>query len=635
MGEPVRLIGDRNHPPYGFSKRIFPLKPHPLPGRYLKRAGCAAFQLDSHAGRASMPAPACRNKSMRAYHCLIVAILASLAATATSPAQSQQPRQHFEPPKLVTSRQTSFAIPFTAPTGQDGTQTAREVQLYVSGDGGRQWRLEARSAPTDRRFRYTAPRDGEYWFAVRTIDAQGRPWPDGVMQPGLHVLVDTTKPWLHLTAKNASGGEVEVSWHVEDTHLEPESLKLHYQVTGSGPWQPIPAPTSQHSANRTTAGGSARFRPVASSGSVAVRAEVVDRAGNKTLAQQLVSLQPSEPQGSLADGSSTNPGQAAPNAAGAQRVNPSSQFPGQGGGTGQWPADQTSRVPFEQTLGGNATGLSPPPRQYNQETTGANPSWPTTYPSTTAQPAPATPLPVQPPVARNAATSSFGDAGRPRETASLIPPDIQPYQVRSTRFELDYDVNRPAELLERVELWMTRDGGQTWVYFGADDDRRSPLVVHVPQEGVYGFVVVPIGRGSRAAAPERGRRPEIWVSVDGTPPYVRFLEAEPAATAANPTSGPAEITIRWEARDALPLARPVALYWSQQPQGPWQEIAAEVENSGQFTWRPGGHVPDPVYLKVVVRDQAGNTSEATSPAAVPLRVAPPAAHIRGVRAIRE
>ena len=42
----------------------------------------------------------------------------------------------------------------------------------------------------------------------------------------------------------------------------------------------------------------------------------------------------------------------------------------------------------------------------------------------------------------------------------------------------------------RSSLWGTRDGGQTWNRFAQDDDNRSPLVVTVDDEGMYGFQIL-------------------------------------------------------------------------------------------------------------------------------------------------
>ena len=46
-------------------------------------------------------------------------------------------------------------------------------------------------------FQFNAPADGRYGFAVRLIDASGRPvGNDGRLQPEMEVIVDTVAPEL-------------------------------------------------------------------------------------------------------------------------------------------------------------------------------------------------------------------------------------------------------------------------------------------------------------------------------------------------------------------------------------------------------------------------------------------------------
>ena len=48
--------------------------------------------------------------------------------------------------------------------------------------------------------------------------------------------------------------------------------------------------------------------------------------------------------------------------------------------------------------------------------------------------------------------------------------------------------------------------------------------------------------------------------------------------------------------------------------GPWNFIGApELPNTGKFTWRPGPTVPPNIYLRLTVRDTAGNKAVAQTP----------------------
>ena len=66
-----------------------------------------------------------------------------------------------------------------------------EVQLFVSGDRGAHWNLYSKAPPTQQNFLFRAGSDGEFWFAIRTIDRAGQVRPETISTPGLRVLVDT------------------------------------------------------------------------------------------------------------------------------------------------------------------------------------------------------------------------------------------------------------------------------------------------------------------------------------------------------------------------------------------------------------------------------------------------------------
>jgi hypothetical protein len=212
------------------------------------------------------------------------------------------------------------------------------------------------------------------------------------------------------------------------------------------------------------------------------------------------------------------------------------------------------------------------------------------------------------------------------------PPGVRPRMVNSPRFELEYDIESvgPAGIA-KVELWATRDGGRTWTSYGIDPDNRSPMSVTVAGEGMYGFrIVVESGAGLRGAPPASGDEPEIWIGVDTNKPEARLTTAE---LGGGDRSG--ELTIHWEASDAMPAARPVALSYSPTPGGPWTTVAAGLANSGSYTWRLDNRVPDRVYLRLEVRDEAGNVQSFEAADPVSLDPVRPRGVIRGVRPVTD
>jgi hypothetical protein len=127
--------------------------------------------------------------------------------------------------------------------------------------------------------------------------------------------------------------------------------------------------------------------------------------------------------------------------------------------------------------------------------------------------------PVAPSVA-NRPDPQFPDRRRPR-------------MVNSRVFELEYKVDSVGPSgIRRVELWGTLDGGRTWSSFGVPKQMKSPLVVGVRQEGLYGFrVAVENGMGVWSGRPRPGDPPDVWVGVDLSKPSVHIRDVRPSSPA--------------------------------------------------------------------------------------------------------
>jgi hypothetical protein len=183
----------------------------------------------------------------------------------TVPALAQAPAAESNYSKFAV-----FRIPFQAATAD---RSIRQVQLYVSSDMGQTWQLAVTAAPEQRYFDYRAPRDGLYWFAVRTLDADGRGYPATVegSRPGLKVVVDTQPPVVRLRALPPRDGEVGVEWDVRDDNLDPAGLRLEYHVQGATDWVPL--------GGELPANGQRFWRPV-TTGPLEVRLRARDLADN-------------------------------------------------------------------------------------------------------------------------------------------------------------------------------------------------------------------------------------------------------------------------------------------------------------------------------------------------------------------
>lgn len=579
----------------------------------------------------------------------MVALAAAASFAATAAKQAAAPAAA-KPPKYI--RYSDFKLSFDFPAKVERDQPV-EVQLHVSDDRGVRWEAAQKQSPAEKQFVFRAPKDGEYWFMCRTKYASGRYLPAAPPAPEIKIIVDTTQPLLELTAPRGDGGEVHVCWTLSDANLAPETFKIAYQLAGPGKnWQnvAIDPPTIREPGQELK--GEIVFVPqgLAGGDAVTVRAEVADRAGNRTVIERPVtpgdeaednSGRLTSDAGSPPSGEPAAEDSAAGPELGAQQ--PAREFPPE-------MADSfPGRTASNRTAFPVSPGESPYPRT-NVEDTDAAPQ-PALPPASHSRSQNLSPSPelkrqpteterIQPPVAgRYPPEPAEALEGPPQPNmdhsaidGELLPPGIHPHMVNKSQFELLYDVESVgAAGIAQIELWGTSDGGQHWLSYGLDDDARSPMLVKVDGEGIYGFrVVVKTGAGLEGAKPASGDAPDVWVGVDLTKPVGNLISAEQGS---GDEAG--ELVICWEAADERLAPRPISLRMSESPDGPWHTIASGLDNTGRYAWRLDQRTPQRLFLRLEVRDEAGNVRIDDSTEPVTIERFRPQGRIRDVRSAGE
>lgn len=531
-------------------------------------------------------------------------------------------------------QQRLFFIPYQANTDSRLLNPISKVQLLVSRTGANDWATLQEAEPNVQGFSYHAPEDGEYWFALRHLDRRGQPWPSAEVTPQMRIVVDTVDPQLSLAGSLGPAGEVIVRYEASDANLQTGSLRIEARGA-TGNWTALRLPPADI-AQPDRLVGRATWQPPASVTQIELRGAIADRAGRK--AEANTSVEPSNPELHGPDLGDPLEARAI--------VNPfmsTAQLPSQ-----DWPTSnrlpprpqrsvlgessvppiknpytlgsQQSATP-SRLIGDRSAGTADTSQDANAEsqTLKITPLDSDGAPSlleTTPWPSPNSNTQSQP------ATSQWAPPVAESQPGTKV--------VNSQTFEIEYDLESVGPWgVSKVELWGTRDGGQTWQSFGVDPDNRSPFRVTVPAAGSYGFRIVVDGANSAGSPPpQAGDAPELLIAVDLQPPTVQLQGAELGS--GNLAD---HLLVRWTADDTNLEPRPIALFYSSYPNGPWSTIAAGLQNTGSYTWRIERHVPGRFYLRLEARDIAGNLATFVTPNPIELARPQPKGQLRGVRPV--
>ena len=196
----------------------------------------------------------------------------------------------FSAEKLLYTNRTRFQIPFQIESLTNGRVQAKEVRLFVTSDGGQSWKKYSTAKPGDKRFKFEAKSgDGEYWFDVRVVGADGKLYPEHkTYNPSLKVAVDTTEPEIEIRIGQMTGERVGVTWIVRDTNFDEKSLVLEYKQPGQQDWQPMGI------VPRVTGGTAWSVEGL--TGEVGVRARANDTAGNTGTTEKKLTLKEVKPE---------------------------------------------------------------------------------------------------------------------------------------------------------------------------------------------------------------------------------------------------------------------------------------------------------------------------------------------------
>ncbi len=596
-------------------------------------------------------------------------IMLSVHAQPTFP--TTQPTSGAALPEPVYWSQQLFLIPYKWDSGSTATG-ASAVKLYLSRDRGQTWQEISDAKPEVQFFNYHAPCDGEYWFSMRTIDSAGRAWPDGPHQAELRVIVDTQNPMVtSFNAQLRADGTAAAAWQASDPNISNPGLVLQYRIPNDSAWRDVPN-VSNHAPAVGHAEGRATWQVPKGTTSFVARLVVRDKAGNGREAGA-EALTQATPAAQLASSSHQPPRELPPLPGAGWRALPataSNRYPSTVDAAlppaQPWPSDGESPVPL-----GSPRGQAAPDTTAGAAPLGATRSLASGQPTSSTSPnAPGAQLandalrsPFQLPSAERSLastqTASLGPrAGAPpsaypstapqarwrnlptlpRSSGQAIPETgvsaLQPRHVQhinSLDFEIGYDVDTAGTMgVTRVELWGTSNGGGSWQRLSVDTDNHSPILAAVPAPGDYGLkIVVETAGGIDPVRPRPGDRPEMLVRIDTTPPVAK-LTGISQGTGAHAD----HLMVQWQPAQSLATDEKASLAYSNHPSGPWVTAAANIPNNGRYAWRLARHLPRKFYVRLEVRDQAGNVAGDQTQVPVEVTLPTPSGRLGDVRAVQ-
>ena len=489
-----------------------------------------------------------------------------------------------------------------APTAENGVQKTylnkQNIQLPIEIDGGYRsqisglilymkeganggWSLREKAPPMQTSFSTKVTHDGEYWFRIVAVDKKGKSHPDDLnkdLQDAVVVVIDSQPPTLDLGLVGTTAEGHVLQAYMTDANPDAMKVRFFFQ-TRDQVWRPLdPIPGRPF----------AYCVPAQAAITNLVKLSADDLAGNNAtrvfnLGELLTQNQPAKTPGQLPS-SIAAPQQAAP---------PVAQLP---------VAPPNPGIQITESLPDLPTQSGPPAAGPFQ----SQPTNPPVRPSAAQVPT----LPNFPPAiaGSDVQTVSVGTLTRQPSPSNL-------QIVNNPRVFLNYAFeNVGASGVGRVEIWASKDQGQTWTKCAEDAKGRSPAEVALPGEGLYGLkMVVANGRGFGAQPPQAGDPADWWIEVDTTKPKAAITGVRSGVG-----SDAGTLQIYWRAEDKNLGDTPIELYFGQSREGPWQLIGKGLKNLGQYRWTPPQEAGAQAYLRLMVRDKAGNSALSETIQPVPL-----------------
>jgi hypothetical protein len=500
------------------------------------------------------------------------ATVAGGTAQAQQTSRSDLPASRSDLPAKTYMKQSVFYLPVKI--DERMRSSLREVRLYCKEGPNRPWQLKDKASPGQTYFTFRAPRDGEYWFTVVTVDKSGRSTPTDLRNepPGLIVVQDTQLPQVDVRPVGNTDEGTLVQCVIRDANPDLTKTRFSFQ-TGDGSWQ-TPTPSTKRP-DQYCIPSQAVFTGM-------VRVEATDLAGNTmnrefNLGTAQVARSPSSGQ-TLVQTSS----------GGTTKVTPPAPM-------AKTPASVMNKVPGQfpvETVENAGPELIPAAHHTDAAAPGAI----------------TTDNKIVDPVTEGSHETIVNPVPQTPKTPIR-------HLVNKTHVYLNYQIeDKGPSGVGKIAIYITRDQGQSWQKLSEAREAKNPIDFDLPGEGVYGIsLAISNGRGFGGAPPAPGDVPDWCIEVDMTKPAARIADI-----CSGEGSDVGCMVVTWNALDKNLPDEPIELFYAASRQGPWHPIAKGLRNDGHYRWEVPGNVGAEAFIRLLVRDAAGNVTIADTAQAVTL-----------------
>ncbi|MBX9680680.1 MAG: hypothetical protein K2X38_18145 [Gemmataceae bacterium] len=569
---------------------------------------------------------------------------------------AQDPNSPDNPSAKTYLNRSTIQLPIEVEAGS--RSQLHSIQLFVREGANGAWAMKETASPEQQHFTFRAPREGEFWFNIVSVDRMGRRTPADVTKeaPALMVVIDSQPPQMEVSIAGTSNEGTVVHCEVRDANPDYLKTRFYFQ-TRDNVWRPL-----EPMQNRPDL----FCIPAQAVLTGMIRVAVTDLAGNTTSRE--LNLGALQTRGNV--GAETKVAQAPaqpelpqrpiqkspeiiqpyiPSSSGPNIVATGTQTPDL-----RTPLRNNTIDPTPPTFGGNSGtqgAVMLPSANLSEKGPVVQPyvqpplvQLPAMQPNMIPSPAPAIETPAQQFVPQQQVTppqfvsppSQAYENESPNRTINrvankaifppavaenpLVPPAAIPTEkqlasdpmmapnrrvTNQMRVMLDYQVEAKGPSgVGRIEVWATRDMGQSWQKIHEGQHRQSPLELNLPGEGLFGLTMTASnGRGIGMQPPKAGDAPDMWIEVDATKPAATLTDIRPGT----PDEG-ATMHIRWSARDRNLAAQPIDLFYAATREGPWLPIARNLRNEGYFRWTPPSEAGTHAFIRMTCRDAASNVT---------------------------